>query len=83
MIKNASAGEYVFFNDLEFLDPQKAHAFICKRGREVLPYEHVIYEEDLNSFARSKEKVWTESDLVQHEINYMRANSQGRSFYIK
>lgn len=85
MIKNASAGEYVFFTDFdpEKVKPRKAHAFVSRKDREVHPYEHVIYEKDLNSLARMKEKVWTESDFAAHESKYMRNNSQGRSFYKK
>lgn len=85
MIKNASAGEYVFFTDFdpEKAKPRKAHAFVSRKDREVYPYEYIIYEEDLNSLARMKEKVWVENDFVLHERRYMQNNSQGRSFYKK
>jgi hypothetical protein len=85
MIKNASAGEYIFFTDFDpkKAKPRKAHAFVSRKDREVYPYEHVIHEEDLNSLARVKKNVWIEGDFAFHESKYMRDNSKGRSFYKK
>lgn len=85
VIKNASVGEYVFFTgfDPEKVKPRKAHAFVSRKDRSVYPYEHIVYEEDLNSLARMKEKVWVENDFAPHEVSYMRSNSKGRSFYKK
>lgn len=88
MLRNASVGEFIFFQQPVFdmetgqQHARKAHTRIVSKvglrsGERDGP---IIKEDQLNSLGRFICEVWTEKELACHEIEYMKQNSIGRNY---
>lgn len=84
MIKNASPGEFIFFEGREHrggkIATPKVHSLVVKEGNEPYPYDSIIFERNLNVFGRTSNPIWAESELANHEVAYMLNNSKGKTF---
>lgn len=90
MLRNACVGEHIFYRfpaiDENGRHSIKCHSFVVDREDIEDPSKRVhidgciIPEDKLNSLGRFIERVWAESELQTHEIEYMLQNSEPKGF---
>jgi len=82
MIRNASVGDYIFFQEPYFnMDKgarrhRKVHTLVTEKDG----LEGTILKSQLNSLGRWAHPVWVDSELADHEVDYMLENSKRNTY---